>query len=212
MGAYGAALIARKNARAGAPSSMLSIAQIEDLQYETTMATCKGCTNSCRLTVNKFTGGRQYISGNRCERGLGLAKKNAGVPNLFDYKLQRVFDYEPLSPEKAHRGRVGIPRVLNFYENYPFWHTFFTKLGYRVVLSPKSTRKIYELGIESIPSESECYPAKIAHGHVEWLLARGVDFVFYPGLFYERCEVEGATNHYNCPIVIFSTLFLMFSE
>ncbi|MBR0172700.1 MAG: 2-hydroxyacyl-CoA dehydratase [Lachnospiraceae bacterium] len=201
MGAYGAALIARKNARAGSQSSMLPIRQIENLQYETTMATCRGCTNSCRLTVNKFTGGRQYISGNRCERGLGLAKKSAGVPNLFEYKLQRVFDYEPLSPEKAHRGRVGIPRVLNFYENYPFWHTFFTKLGYRVVLSPKSTRKIYELGIESIPSESECYPAKIAHGHVEWLLARGVDFVFYPGLFYERCEVEGATNHYNCPIV-----------
>ncbi|MBR0163583.1 MAG: 2-hydroxyacyl-CoA dehydratase [Lachnospiraceae bacterium] len=202
MGAYGAALIARKRAGdTSEGSSMLTLDQINNLQYTSTMATCKGCTNACRLTVNKFTGGRQYISGNRCERGLGLTKQHTEVPNLFDYKFRRVFDYEPLPVESAHRGTVGIPRVLNMYENYPFWHTFFTKLGYRVILSPVSTRRIYELGIESIPSESECYPAKIAHGHVEWLIRKGVDFVFYPGLFYERREVEGATNHYNCPIV-----------
>ena len=203
MGAYGAALIARDRFMEdnSYQTSMLSFKQIEDLEYTSTMATCKGCTNACRLTVNKFTGGRQYISGNRCERGLGLDKKKANVPNLFEYKMERVFAYEPLAIEKAARGTVGIPRVLGMYENYPFWHTFFTKLGYRVILSPKSTRRIYELGIESIPSESECYPAKIAHGHVEWLIAHGVDFVFYPGLFYERTEVEGATNHYNCPIV-----------
>ena len=182
-------------------SSMLSYDDINALTYSTSMATCKGCTNACRLTVNKFTGGRQHISGNRCERGLGLDRKKSDVPNLFEYKYKRVFDYEPLSADAAYRGTVGIPRVLNFYENYPFWHTFFTKLGYRVVLSPRSTRQIYELGIESIPSESECYPAKISHGHVEWLLKQNVDFVFYPGLFYERDEVDGATNHYNCPIV-----------
>ena len=101
----------------------------------------------------------------------------------------------------ATRGTVGIPRVLNMYENYPFWYTLFTKLGYRVLLSPLSTRKIYELGIESIPSESECYPAKLAHGHIMWLLSQGVKYIFYPCIPYERKEIEGAGNHYNCPIV-----------
>ena len=165
------------------------------------MAKCRGCTNSCRLTVNRFSGGRQFVSGNRCERGIGGQKNAHNVPNLFDYKLERLFSYPSLEPDNAPRGTVGIPRVLNMYEDYPFWHTFFTRLGYRVVLSPSSSRKIYELGIESIPSESECYPAKLAHGHVAWLIRQNVDFVFYPALFYERDEVEGANNHYNCPIV-----------
>lgn len=97
------------------------------------------------------------------------------------------------------RGTVGIPRVLNMYENYPFWFTFFTELGYRVVLSPESSRKIYELGIESIPSESECYPAKLAHGHVSWLIKQGLDYIFYPCVPYERCEVEGAGNPLQLP-------------
>lgn len=203
MGAFGAALIARDRYAEtdGYQTTMLSIDQINNLEYTTSMTTCQGCTNHCRLTINKFTGGRQHISGNRCERGIGKVKNAAGIPNLFDYKYKRIFGYEPLSADKATRGTVGIPRVLNFYENYPFWFTFFTKLGYRVVLSPRSTHQIYELGIESIPSESECYPAKISHGHVEWLIKQNVDFIFYPGLFYEREEVEGATNHYNCPIV-----------
>ena len=201
MGAFGAALIAREHYEKGAVSSMLSIEQITNLQFETSMAKCKGCTNNCRLTINKFTGGRQYISGNRCERGLGKTKNESGIPNLYDYKLKRLFSYEPLSADKAHRGTVGIPRVLNMYENYPFWFTFFTQLGYRVVLSPNSNRKIYELGIESIPSESECYPAKLAHGHVAWLINQKVDFIFYPALFYERDEFHEANNHYNCPIV-----------
>ncbi|MBE5832535.1 MAG: 2-hydroxyglutaryl-CoA dehydratase [Butyrivibrio sp.] len=203
MGAFGAALIARDrfSETDDYKTTMLSIEQINNLEYSTSMTTCQGCTNHCRLTVNKFTGGRQHISGNRCERGIGKVKNADNIPNLFDYKYKRLFSYEPLSPDKATRGTVGIPRVLNFYENYPFWFTFFTKLGYRVVLSPRSTHQIYELGIESIPSESECYPAKISHGHVEWLIKQKVDFIFYPGLFYEREEVEGATNHYNCPIV-----------
>ena len=201
MGAFGAALIAREHFEAGYQSNMLSYEQLLNLKYETSMAKCKGCTNSCRLTINRFSGGRQYISGNRCERGIG-GQKNAGqVPNLFEYKLHRLFSYPSLDPDKAPRGTVGIPRVLNMYEDYPFWHVFFTNLGYRVVLSPSSNRKIYELGIESIPSESECYPAKLAHGHVEWLIRQGVDFIFYPALFYERDEVPGANNHYNCPIV-----------
>ena len=121
--------------------------------------------------------------------------------NLFDYKFHRYFDYEPLSEEDATRGIIGIPRVLNMYENYPFWFTFFTKLGFRVVLSPASTRKIYELGIESIPSESECYPAKLAHGHIQWLINNGIEHIFYPSVPYERNEFEDSNNHYNCPIV-----------
>ena len=201
MGAFGAALIAREHYEDGQESTMLSYEKLCGLQYETSMAKCKGCTNSCRLTINRFSGGRQFISGNRCERGIGGQKNANNVPNLFEYKLQRLFSYPALDPTQASRGTVGIPRVLNMYENYPFWHTFFTRLGYRVVLSPSSNRKIYELGIESIPSESECYPAKLAHGHVTWLINHGVDFIFYPALFYERDEVEGANNHYNCPIV-----------
>ena len=201
MGAFGAALIARERYVQGDITSMLSYEKLCALQYETNMAKCRGCTNSCRLTINKFSGGRQFISGNRCERGIGGQKNAHNVPNLFEYKLKRLFSYPPLEPDNAPRGVVGIPRVLNMYEDYPFWHTFFTRLGYRVLLSPSSNRKIYELGIESIPSESECYPAKLAHGHVVWLIRKNVDFVFYPALFYERDEVEGANNHYNCPIV-----------
>ena len=170
MGAFGAALIARERYSADQETTMLSIEKINELKYSTTMANCKGCTNSCRLTINKFSGGRQYISGNRCERGIGKEKNKDHIPNLFEYKYKRIFGYQPLPQDEAIRGEVGIPRVLNMFENYPFWYTFFTQLKYRVVLSPTSSRKIYELGIESIPSESECYPAKLAHGHVTWLL------------------------------------------
>ena len=201
MGAFGAALIAREHYVPAQPTTMLSIEDIETLEYNTSMAKCKGCTNNCRLTINKFSGGRSFISGNRCERGLGKEKASQDVPNLFAYKLNRYFDYTPLSELEATRGIVGIPRVLNMYENYPFWFTFFHTLGFRVVLSPLSNRKIYELGIESIPSESECYPAKLAHGHVKWLIDQGISFIFYPCVPYERQEFPDANNHYNCPIV-----------
>ena len=201
MGAFGAALIARERFEESPATTMLTIKQIEELTFTTSMAKCKGCTNACRLTINKFTGGRQYISGNRCERGIGKTKNEENIPNLYEYKLKRIFGYEALSPDLAKRGKVGIPRVLNMYENYPFWHTFMTKLGYSVVLSPLSSHKIYELGIESIPSESECYPAKLAHGHIEWLIKQDVPFIFYPSVFYEREEFPAASNHYNCPIV-----------
>ncbi len=200
MGAFGAALIAREHYE-GQETTMLSIDKITALKIETSMARCKGCTNNCQLTINRFTGGRQFITGNRCERGLGKVKNKDNIPNLFEYKLKRLFSYEPLEDDKAFRGKVGIPRVLNQYENYPFWFTFFTEMGYKVILSPQSTRKIYELGIESIPSESECYPAKLAHGHIMWLIKQDIDFIFYPSVPYERKEVEGANNHYNCPIV-----------
>nr|MCR4788802.1 acyl-CoA dehydratase activase-related protein [Lachnospiraceae bacterium] len=201
MGAFGAALIARERYSEEYKTTMLSFDDIINLQFDTSMAKCKGCTNSCRLTVNKFSGGRVYISGNRCERGLGKQKNENNIPNLFDYKLKRIFDYESLTPEEAPRGTIGIPRVLNIYENYPFWAVFFKKLGFSVVLSPLSNRSIYELGIESIPSESECYPAKLAHGHVQWLINKKVEKIFYPALFYERDEFRDSNNHYNCPIV-----------
>ena len=201
MGAFGAALIARERHEKGKDSSMLSIKQINELEYTTSMAKCQGCTNHCRLTINRFTGGRTFISGNRCEKGIGKSKAHKDIPNLFEYKYHRIFDYEPLPSDEAPLGKIGIPRVLNMYENYPFWFTFLTDLGYEVVLSPQSTHDIYSLGIESIPSESECYPAKLTHGHVTWLIRNGIKTIFYPSVFYERKEFEDAGNHYNCPIV-----------
>ncbi len=201
MGAFGAALVARERYEDARQTTMLSIDKINQLQYSTSMARCKGCTNNCLLTINKFTGGRQFITGNRCEKGVGKSKNKENIPNLFEHKLKKLFGYESLTSDDAPRGTVGIPRVLNMFENYPFWAVFFKKLGYRVVLSPNSTRKIYELGIESIPSESECYPAKLVHGHISWLIKQGVDFIFYPCIPYERNESPDADNHYNCPIV-----------
>ena len=201
MGAFGAALIARERYDAAKKTSMLSMEKILKLHYETSMTRCKGCTNHCVLTINRFDGGRQFITGNRCERGLGKERAKRETPNLFDYKYHRMFDYEPLSADLAERGTIGIPRVLNMYEDFPFWAVFFKELKFRTVLSPQSTRKIYELGIESIPSESECYPAKISHGHIEWLIKQGIKTIFYPCIPYERNETPEAGNHFNCPIV-----------
>jgi len=199
MGAFGAALIARSR-YCGQDSSMLSLEEIGSLSYTTTTTHCGGCSNNCMLTVNCFPNGKRHITGNRCEkplRGETAAKKGE---NMVAYKQRRIFDYPPL--DDAPRGVIGIPRVLNMYENYPFWATFFKALGFRVVLSPFSDRKIYELGMESIPSESECYPAKLAHGHVQWLIDQGIQTVFHPCVFYEYQESNSAQNHYNCPIVI----------
>lgn len=200
MGAFGAALIA-KDRYEGKPTNMLSIEQINNLEFTTKLARCGKCTNNCLLTINKFSGNRQYITGNRCERALGKEKNKEQIPNLFDYKLHRIFDYEPLSEEEAVRGTLGMPRVLNIYEDFPFWAVLFKELKFRLVLSPNSTRKMYELGIESIPSESECYPAKLAHGHITWLIKEGITTIFYPCIPYERNEFKDAGNNYNCPIV-----------
>ena len=200
MGAFGAALVARDR-YTGQQTTMLPLDDIIGLEYTTKMARCNGCTNHCRLTVNIFSGNRRFISGNRCEVGLGKEKKKSDVPNMFEYKYNRIFSYKSLEEKQAKRGTVGIPRALNMYENYPFWHTFFTDLGFRVVLSPQSTHDIYNLAIESISSESVCYPAKLTHGHIEWLIKHGIKFIFYPCVPYERVETKGATNHYNCPIV-----------
>ncbi len=201
MGAFGAALIA-KNHYKGQDTTTLSLDEMLGLTYTSSTARCGRCSNNCMLTVNKFPGGRRHISGNRCEKGLGAATAAKKAPNMFEFKRKRIFAYPPLSKEEASRGEIGIPRVLNMYENYPFWATFFRKLGFRVILSPLSDRKIYELGMESIPSESECYPAKLAHGHVQWLIDNGVKTIFHPCVFYEHQETPHAQNHYNCPIVV----------
>ena len=199
MGAFGAALIA-KDRYHGQPTKMLSLEEISRLTYTTKTTHCGGCVNNCMLTVNQFPTGKRHITGNRCEKGIkGEAAAKKGE-NLVEYKRRRLFDYPPLT--NAPRGTIGIPRVLNMYENYPFWATFFAKLGFRVELSPLSSRKVYELGMESIPSESECYPAKLAHGHVQWLINKGVKTIFHPCVFYEHQETDSAQNHFNCPIVV----------
>ena len=199
MGAFGAAIIA-KDRMEGQRSTLLKSDELELLSPRAEMRRCGLCLNNCPLTINIFREGHEFISGNRCERPLGVIRKN-DVPNLFDYKHERTFSYKSLEEPEATRGTVGIPRVLNLYENYPFWFTFFTELKYRVVLSPRSSKKIYELGMESIPSESVCYPGKIVHGHIEWLAKKSVDMVFYPCIPYEEKEDKGASNHYNCPVV-----------
>ena len=201
MGAFGAALLARER-YTGQPTSMLPISRILALSYRTTTARCQGCANHCMLTINLFDGGRRHITGNRCEKGLGGQRTAQNGPNVPAYKLHRMFDYAPLEAANAPMGEIGVPRVLNMYENYPFWATLLGRLGFRVVLSPLTSRAIYELGMESIPSESECYPAKLAHGHIQWLINQGVKTIFYPSVFYEHQEDPGAQNHFNCPMVI----------
>ena len=198
MGAFGAALIAKERYR-GQATSMTDLESIFSLSYESTTTRCKGCSNSCMLTINKFPDGRKHITGNRCEKGAG-EKNSKKAPNMVEYKLKRIFDYP--NPENTPRGVIGIPRVLNVYENFPFWATFFHELGFKVELSPLSDRKIYELGMETIPSESECYPAKLSHGHVQWLINKGIKTIFHPCIYYERQETPDAQNHYNCPIVV----------
>ena len=221
MGAYGAALIALTQWReAGSnPNSVSGIATLSDLKnfhVDLKLARCGKCPNNCLLTINTFsnttlptgTEFRTFVTGNRCERGLEMEgvhlatqKKQEPLPNLYDWKYHRLFDYTSLPKEQAVRGQIGIPRVLNMYENYPLWFTFFTELKFQVVLSARSNKAIYEMGLESIPSESVCYPGKIVHGAIEWLLKRGVKNIFYPCIPYESKEDKTANNHYNCPIV-----------
>lgn len=201
MGAFGAALIARSGYK-GQPTTMPPLGKLLSLTGTSTTRRCGGCTNNCMLTVNRFSEGRSYVTGNRCEKGLGKIDNAQKAPNMFAYKRKRLFAYEPLTAEDAPGGVIGIPRVLNLYENYPFWAVFFRELGFRTVLSPFSSRQIYERGMESIPSESECYPAKLAHGHVQWLIDNGIQTIFHPCVFYEHQENKNAQNHFNCPIVI----------
>ncbi len=203
MGAYGAALLARDRAGADGISTLLSREDIHNLQVKHTNVHCGRCSNNCLLTINDFGGGRRFITGNRCEKGAGGSKRAKNdAPNLFEYKNKLLFERPVLDPEEAPRGTVGIPRALNMYENYPFWHAFFTKLGFSIVLSDQTTGKTYEAGIESMPSESVCYPAKLSHGHIMNLISKDPDFIWMPCIRWERQEDKSATNHYNCPIVM----------
>ena len=202
MGAFGAALLARERYDASHGSTLLKAHELVSLKLTTKAARCGHCANNCLLTINRFSNGGRFISGNRCEKGEGGGKTSQSLPNLFQYKYERVFDYRPLSEDKAVRGTVGIPRVLNMYEDYPFWFTLFTQLGFRVVLSDPSTKELYEKGIETMPSESVCYPGKIVHGHIMNLIEKGISFIFYPSITHENIRYELADNDYNCPIVI----------
>ena len=203
MGAYGAALLARDRAGEHGVSELLTREEIDNLQVTQRQAHCGRCSNNCLLTVNVFSNGRRFITGNRCEKGAGKVRAAADeAPNLFKFKNRLLFERECLAPEDAPRGTVGIPRALNMYENYPFWHAFFTHLGFSVVLSDQTSKKTFEAGIESMPSESVCYPAKLSHGHVMDLLAKDPDFIWMPCIRWERTEDETTTNHYNCPIVM----------
>jgi len=201
MGAFGAALIAKERYEIGYESQLLPADQLDSFSAETTMKRCGLCGNNCLLTIKHFSNGESFISGNRCERGAGQEKVKSPIPNLYEYKYKRLFSYKPLKTEEAKRGIIGIPRVLNIYEDYPFWFTFFTQLGYRVVLSGRSTKTIYEIGMDTIPSESECYPAKLVHGHIVDLVKKGVKKIFYPSIPLNIKEDPEANNHYNCPIV-----------
>ncbi len=201
MGAYGAAIIAKEHYVQDTESSILKPDEMDSFTVENTHARCKACENHCLLTINKFNNGSRFITGNRCEKGEGKSKDDNQLPNVYEYKLKRLFQYKPLSEEDSTRGTIGIPRVLNMYENYPFWFVFFTELGFRVVLSPTSSKEMYESGMETISSDTACYPAKLVHGHIRWLVDHGIKWIFYPSINYECKEDPTAPNHYNCPIV-----------
>ncbi|NME83223.1 2-hydroxyacyl-CoA dehydratase [Clostridium sp. SM-530-WT-3G] len=203
MGAFGCAIIAKERCEENHISTLLPEDKITDFNMESSFDRCGKCGNNCLLTINKFSTGEQLISGNRCERGSGIEiKKEDKVPNLYQYKYKRTFGYKSLKEEEAKRGVIGIPRVLNMYENYPFWFTLLTKLGFSVKLSGASSKKVYELGLDTIPSESACYPAKLTHGHIVKLIDSGIKNIFYPCVVYEKKEYADADNNYNCPMVI----------
>lgn len=182
MGAYGVALLAKEQYEANLDmeysSTILKSNELDDLKINTSHVRCNGCENHCLLTINKFSNGSRYVSGNRCEKGAGNITQNTNLPNLVKYKYERIFNYTPLSEEEATRGTIGIPRVLNMYEDYPFWFTFLTNLGFRVIISESSNRSTYEKGIESMPSESVCFPAKLSHGHIISLINSGIKTIF----------------------------------
>jgi predicted CoA-substrate-specific enzyme activase len=198
MGAFGAGIVAHE--KCSEKTTLLTSDQLESFTYTTTLTRCGGCTNNCLLTINRFGKNDRLISGNRCEKPLGKIRKKP-VPNMFDYKYHRLFDYEPLSSSRAWRGEIGIPRALNIYDSYPFWFTLLTKLGFRVILSDETSKEEYEKGISTIPSDSVCYPAKMVHGHIINLVEKGVKRIFYPCVVYEEKESKASNNHFNCPVV-----------
>ncbi|MDR3212805.1 MAG: 2-hydroxyacyl-CoA dehydratase [Azoarcus sp.] len=199
MGAFGSALIARERWQGKDVSSMLSAEALSGFAVKNAMVRCGLCTNTCAMTVNRFSDGRKFISGNRCERGLGKQKTTNGLPDLYTWKYERVFAYTPKTD--APRGIIGIPRALNIFENYPLWFTFFTGLGFEVRLSSPSSRALLEQGLDTLPSDTVCYPAKLVHGHIVDLVNQGVKKIFYPCIPFEQKEFDDSDNHYNCPVV-----------
>ena len=199
MGAFGAALIAKEENIE--KSTLLNLTELNDFYCTTNLTRCKMCTNHCLLTIHKFKDGERFISGNRCDNPLGKLKKNS-APNMYEYKYNRLFSYVPLEPSQAPRGEIGIPRVLNIYDSYPFWFTLLTALGFRVVISDDSSKKLYEKGIDTITSDSICYPAKLVHGHIINLIEKGIKRIFYPCVIFEEKEDKNSQNQFNCPIVM----------
>jgi predicted nucleotide-binding protein (sugar kinase/HSP70/actin superfamily) len=198
MGAFGAALFAMSKSKQ--ESDMLSLGELRAFTHESKAAVCSGCGNRCHLTVNLFCGNERFISGNRCEKGGGSGKsEREELPNLHEFKRGLLMH---LPEGEAVRGTVGFPLALGMYELAPFWSAIFRSLGFRVVFSGFSGRKLYQKGQYSIPSDTACYPAKLMHGHIEELVERGVDTVFYPSLTYNFDE-KISDNHYNCPVVAY---------
>ncbi len=202
MGCLGAALTARLTYD-GAPGTLMSLAELSRFSLTTETSVCKLCQNHCQLTITTFSDGQRHVSGNRCERGATQERRatKSDMPNLYDYKYRRTFAYRRLRRGQDTRGEIGVPRVLGMYENYPLWFTILTRLGFRVMISGRSNHELFESGMDSIPSENVCYPAKLAHGHVQSLIDKGVKTIWFPCVFYERELVSGADEHFNCPIV-----------
>ncbi len=199
MGAFGCALYARE--LASETSNLIDLDELENFEHTSSAARCGLCGNNCTLTINKFSGGRRFITGNRCERGAGGGKKSEEVPNLYEYKLNKLTSVEICS--NPTRGEIGIPLVLNFFDTLPFWAAFFKNIGVKVRISGLSDRALYSLGQDTIPSDTVCYPAKLVHGHIKRLLDDGVKRIFYPCAPYNNTEDEQADNYYNCPVVAY---------
>lgn len=202
MGAFGCALYAKEksNAEGLEKSKLISKSELDSFSYKSTSAQCGGCGANCNLTIIKFNDGHRFISGNRCEKGAGIKTENL-PENMFEYKYNLIREYANIKPDNPI-AKVGIPMTLSYYDMLPFFHTLFTSLGFEVVLSEESTRETYYKGQQTIPSDTVCYPAKLAHGHIESLLEKGVDFIFYPCMSYNIDE-GGSDNHYNCPVVAY---------
>ena len=198
MGAYGAALYGRGKAARGQRSTLLDRNALAAFSQQTESRLCGLCGNNCQLTINTFSDGETYISGNRCERPV-TGKADSGALNLYEFKRKQLLGYKP---GENRRGRIGLPLCLNFWELLPFWHTFFTKLGFAVYHSPLSSRELYLKGQGTIPSDTACFPAKLAHGHIQFLSKLGLDAIFYPCMTYNLDEGLG-DNHYNCPVVAY---------
>ncbi|MDP4083729.1 MAG: acyl-CoA dehydratase activase-related protein [Bacillota bacterium] len=201
MGAYGSALLAKQRWKKNSESTILNEKKLDEFQVTTTHSRCGICENHCPITISRFVDKRTFITGNRCERGAGKQIQKSTVPNLIEEKLEKLFKRPSLIEEDAYRGKIGIPRILNMFENYPFWHRFFTELGFQVILSNQSSKSLFEKGIETIPSESVCYPAKLSHGHMMNLIEKGIKTIFYPAIVFEKNENISLQNHFNCPIV-----------